>query len=332
MRIWPVPHGNLLFWFTLDHWMRATWILTFWSSSSQVSLPGLFLLFVSIYSFRSWLKLPTLLLNYDPMLWSMYTPSFLIYTDGSKSGEGVGCPAVFLYFDVFISFPVVASIFTAELCAIFLTVSRISFHGINNFVIYSDSRSAVQALGSLYTRNPLVLKIQRFLCDFHACRKFVSCWIPSLVRLSGNKKADVLAKRAIQLLPANHNALALQDYILSICRSIHVSWHSRWDQCMADGNKLAQLKPSLGPWSFSQRCRRLEVSLSRLRIGHTRLTHGHLMLVRFLLSAAVVRFAFRFFMFWLNALLILCPVIGFPFLDASASPWASVSSLRVSYF
>ena len=48
--------------------------------------------------------------------------------------------------------------------------------------------------------------------------------------------------------------------------------------CVADGNKLGQLKPSLGPWSScSQWYRRLGVSLSRLRIGHTRLTHGYLM-------------------------------------------------------
>ena len=100
---------------------------------------------------------------------------------------------------------------------------------------------------------------------------------PPLDGLSGNEKADVLTKRAIQLPPANHNALLLQDYVPSIGRSIRVSWQSRWDQCESDGNKLAQLKLSLGsrPSCF-QRCRRLEVSLSRLRIGHTRLTHGHL--------------------------------------------------------
>ena len=47
---------------------------------------------------------------------------------------------------------------------------------------------------------------------------------------------------------------------------------------VADGNKLAQLKPSLNPQSScSQRCLRLEVSLSRLRIIHTRLIHSHLM-------------------------------------------------------
>ena len=69
----------------------------------------------------------------------VHAPYISIYTDGSKSSEDVGCAAVFPDFNVFISLPVVASIFTAELCAIFLTLSRISFHDSNSFVIYSDS-------------------------------------------------------------------------------------------------------------------------------------------------------------------------------------------------
>ena len=129
-----------------------------------------------------------------------------IYTDGSKSSKGVGCAAVFPDFDVFLSLP------------------RISFPDIDSFVIYSDSRSALQVLGSLYTPNPLVLKIRRFLCDFHTCRNFVSCWIPSHVWLFGNEKADVLAKRAIKLPSTNLNALPLQDYIPSIRRFIRASW------------------------------------------------------------------------------------------------------------
>ena len=145
------------------------------------------------------------------------------------------------------SLPVVASIFTAELCPL----SRISVHDSNNFIIYSDSRNALQALGILYTRNPLVLKI-RFLCDLHPRRKFlVSFWTPSHVGLSSNEEADVLAKRAIHSPQANHNALPLQDYVPSVPLSSPVGL---WSSC-------------------SQRCRCLEVSLSRLRIGHTCLTH-----------------------------------------------------------
>ena len=95
----------------------------------------------------------------------MHAQAVPIYTDRSKSSEGVGCAGVFPDFEVFISLPVTASTFTAELCAIFLALSRISFRDIDSFVIYSDIRCALQALGSLYTRNPLVLKIQRFLFE-----------------------------------------------------------------------------------------------------------------------------------------------------------------------
>ena len=123
--------------------------------------------------------------------------------------------AVPLFFLTFLSlFLWVASIFTEELYVIFLALSRISVRESNNFVTYYDSRSLLQALGRVYTRNSLVLKIQRFLCDLHARRKFVSfCWIPSNVGLSGKEKDDALAKRAIQLPPANHNALHLHDYV-----------------------------------------------------------------------------------------------------------------------
>ena len=81
----------------------------------------------------------------------MHAQAVPIYTDGSKSGEGVGCAAVFPDFDMFISLTViVTSIFTVELCAIFLTLSHIFIYDSNNFVIYSGSRSAMQALGGAF--------------------------------------------------------------------------------------------------------------------------------------------------------------------------------------
>ena len=51
--------------------------------------------------------------------------SMPIYTDGSKSASGVGWAAIFPGFETFVSLPLVASIFTAELCAIFLALTRI---------------------------------------------------------------------------------------------------------------------------------------------------------------------------------------------------------------
>ena len=116
-----------------DCLMRASWILTFWSSNSWVPLLGLYLLFV--------LKLRTPFLSYVVLLWSMHgcTPHlFLSILMGPSLVRMWGCAAVFPDYDVFIYLPVVASIFTAELSAIFLALSRISFHDRNNLVIYSD--------------------------------------------------------------------------------------------------------------------------------------------------------------------------------------------------
>ena len=88
--------------------------------------------------------------------------------------SGVGCAAIFPDFETFVSLQLMESIFTAELCAIFLALTRISTHNGSSLVIYSDSLIALQALGELYARYALVLKVQRFLACFHSRRKAVS--------------------------------------------------------------------------------------------------------------------------------------------------------------
>ncbi|GFT33367.1 RNase H domain-containing protein [Trichonephila clavipes] len=49
----------------------------------------------------------------------------------------------------------------------------------------------------------------------------------------------------------------------------------RWSQQLDD--KLHSVKPVIGAWSVMP-MRRTDVKLSRLRIGHTRFTHRHLLL------------------------------------------------------
>ena len=54
-------------------------------------------------------------------------------------------------------------------------------------------------------------------------------------------------------------------------------WQEAWisDQSI---NKLKEIKETVFPWSTSlQKFRHQETILTRLRIGHSRLTHGHLM-------------------------------------------------------
>ena len=95
-------------------------------------------------------------------------------------------------------------------------------HDCLNFVIYSDSQS------------------ERFLCDLHGLRKFDPFfWIPHHMGLSCIVKADVFAKRAVQLPLANRYVLPLHEYTPSFHCSIRASLKSRWDQCAVDSNILA---------------------------------------------------------------------------------------------
>ena len=55
------------------------------------------------------------------------------------------------------------------------------------------------------------------------------------------------------------------------------SWQNEWDSVPMT-NKLRSIKTCISPWPSSvQKCRRDEVILTRLRIGHTNLSHGYLM-------------------------------------------------------
>ena len=70
--------------------------------------------------------------------------------------------------------------------------------------------------------------------------------------------------------------IPISDFLPLLKSSIFDKWQSSWNN-ESDCNKLKQLKPNVRMWHSSvQKVRHIEVILSRLRIGHTRLTHGYL--------------------------------------------------------
>ncbi|GFW77522.1 RNase H domain-containing protein [Trichonephila clavipes] len=66
-----------------------------------------------------------------------------------------------------------------------------------------------------------------------------------------------------------------QDLKTSIQHYIHHIWQETWDQQII--NKLHSIQPSTAHCAAVP-VRRHDVRLTRLRIGHTRLTHRHLLL------------------------------------------------------
>ena len=97
-----------------------------------------------------------------------------ILTDGSKVDEKVAAAAVL---SVAPNSPFSCRlrdhcfIYTAELQAILLALKQACQSQESKFMIFSDSLSALQALGKLKTDHPLLIQIQEFLHKIDADQK-----------------------------------------------------------------------------------------------------------------------------------------------------------------
>ncbi|GFN82299.1 retrovirus-related pol polyprotein from type-1 retrotransposable element r1 [Plakobranchus ocellatus] len=138
-----------------------------------------------------------------------------------------------------------ASVFSAELEAIALALTEIKkltiYH--KNFVIYSDSLSALQAIQS---KNFKVIDIRRL---YNLIRKFPSyvqisfVWIPAHVDIQGNENVDKLAKAALNRTSTSGKLICYSDLKPQINTYIKSVWQRDWD---AEGaHKLHEVLPNL---------------------------------------------------------------------------------------
>jgi len=206
-----------------------------------------------------------------------FPDSEYIYTDGSLTNNGVGCAFVtdretFMY-----GLPKGTSIYSAEAYALKMSVeyaiSASKTAESTKFLILTDSKSSLQNLKSQGSHNPHLGNIGNILYkQHHTTVAFL--WIPSHKGIPGNEKADQAAKQAC-LLPPCTTRLIRQDASNYLNKAIDNIWSRHWNKVM--DNKLKEIKYDTGTWSSSNRnSRKEEVTICRLRIGHTRATHGHL--------------------------------------------------------
>ena len=105
-----------------------------------------------------------------------------------------------------------------------------------------------------------------------SCR-LILLWIPGHVGIAGNEKVDKAAKAALNL-PQTEMKLPYSDFKPLITNFIKSNWQNSWSQITS---KLSEVQPTVGTCGRSRASRREEVVLSRLRIGHTYITHGYLL-------------------------------------------------------
>ena len=200
-----------------------------------------------------------------------------VYTDGSKLESKVACAVVHGSFTKSIRLHDHASIYTAELHALLLALQLIQRSRCQRFVIFSDSLSALKALASFKIVNDLVLKaiVQYTQIENHGKRvKF--CWVPGHMGIKGNEEADRAAKTGLQLDVSRGVKIAGTDFGSNVNKLCYDELQNFWNDQIS--NKLHAVKPLIGITKFESRLSRHELSVvNRLRIGHTRLTHGHIL-------------------------------------------------------
>ena len=200
-----------------------------------------------------------------------------VYTDGSKSAAGAGSAAVFTSNIIKVNLPVRSSIFTAELIAVMTAIMQIEELPQGKFTIFIDSTSVIKSLQEYNPSHPLVVKIKNKIHQM-ADYELSFCWVPSHVNIIGNEIADAAAKEASLEGPNPTEPLPVNDIYPSLKSYVLGKWQSVWNT-LDPPTKLHSIKPLLhsNPSENILLNRKEQIILSRLRIGHTRLTHGYLM-------------------------------------------------------
>ncbi|XP_072379949.1 uncharacterized protein [Diabrotica undecimpunctata] len=99
-------------------------------------------------------------------------------------------------------------------------------------------------------------------------------WVPSQVGFVGNEAADVAVKEASTLDIPISNIQLHNDIKKMFKKRIYDKWQADWNTTQ---NHLHDIQPVIPSLELPLMPRRHKVILRRLRLGHTRITHGFLM-------------------------------------------------------
>lgn len=204
-----------------------------------------------------------------------YSDYTICYTDGSKSASMTGCS--FSIDDTVKSYCLnkINSVFSTELIAILKCFESLKEHSSLRFLVVSDSKSALLALTNINFVNPLVSKIYTTWSQLVSSNKQITLmWCPSHCGIRGNERVDEAAKN-----PDTTSILKMitpEDLKPVIKSRLTTAWQNQWTN-ISTPNKLKSIKHTVNKWSTSNQKNRIqEIVLTRMRIGHTRITHNYL--------------------------------------------------------
>ncbi|XP_074026206.1 uncharacterized protein [Leptinotarsa decemlineata] len=199
-----------------------------------------------------------------------------IYTDASKLEEGVGAAFTSTASNHSFKLPAESTVFSGEFYAIWKALEYAEKSDHSKFLVITDSLSTLEAITKLNPEHPIILHIKHKLHSIIEKRKHIHfMWVPSHVGIAGNERADQLAKDAItNPLTDIEKRIAHPDLKPFYKQILTNVWQQQWN---GSNSKLSTIKPLVLPWKSLPKTRKLQVILSRLRLGHTRFTHEYIL-------------------------------------------------------
>lgn len=211
---------------------------------------------------------------------------YTIYTDGSKSEQGVTSAFYDPKNKITKCFQIDSkcSIFTAESYAVFRALNYITNVNEKNFLILSDSKSVLTAISSNIIpsdRNYLIYKIRHLVNDLNCNGKQVNfMWVPSHCGITGNEIADQATRNKVDEDHSSTLLVPFTDYhhtLKNDLKEIWFNYHKEITKTKGKWYSKIQSTPPAQPWYFRNKqvnSRSFITTINRMRFGHARVgTH-----------------------------------------------------------
>lgn len=206
-----------------------------------------------------------------------------IYTDGSKTPVGTAYAVITPDTTIANKINNSASVLTSELTAIYKALEYIDTKQETEFIIFSDSQSAIQAISDFSSNDELIQIIQDLYMHQQNTDKIVYLsWIPAHIGVSGNEKADLEAKTVAN----NPLPIPIPNPIETKITYKDLKKYITTNFIKAKRKSLLEICPSkyLLPTDYngqlqfpSNSTRKEQTALTRIRIGHSKLTHTYIL-------------------------------------------------------
>ena len=185
---------------------------------------------------RNWTSLNIKISKGDSLapIWT----DIVVYTDGSKTSDGVGAGAVVKIGSSFFRFhcrlPNGSTVYQAEMEALFqagLFLLKMNLTG-KSIHVFSDSQASLMALNSDKLKSTQIVRTLETWDSLSKANKVTLEWVRAHVGTPGNEEADRLAKLGTTALDLQVDVLPSRAQTKMLIRSHFAQkWTTRWTTC-----------------------------------------------------------------------------------------------------